>query len=394
MVGALGGAAATAVLRYDVDTEAAQGGLAGLARSAGPPLAALGAVTGALGALTTRAIGNARELQRLGAIAGVSAEEMGAIGITARRNNEEIDDWADALREMQLRLVEARTLGTGPATDALDLLGVSLEELEGKTPIETLGFLRDRLSEVEDSSERLFLADELLGGSTERLQRSLSLTSDEWAVLTKQARESNQVLSNEAVAAAEAAGLAYEELGAEIGALSDRIVLGLAPAIAEALTEINDFLVGAQTLADRVDGVSGSADKGRGFWSRYSDALALTPIGGLVVGLDNLFGLVSDVGEETRLAADAERDLADDVDTATDAIDRQAAGVVTLTEGLRTLSGEIVAAASLMSAEEAAAIGIGGAGGAFRNPTADAAIRDLRSSNAPRTPYPCERAPV
>ena len=287
---------------------------------------------------------------------------------------------------MQLRLVEARTLGTGPATDALDLLGVSLEELEGKTPIETFEFLRQKLSEVEDSSERLFLADELLGGSSERLQRTLSLTAGEWANLRHEVAASGQVVSNEAVAAAVDAQVAYDELGAVLTTLAEDLARTWIPAVTEATVATTDFIVGASLLAERLADAGKEADGSGGFFDRFGDALAVTPFGDFVRGLRDVAELVTDVGEEARIADEAERALAEGADIATDAIDRQAAGVVTLTEGLRTLSGEIVAAASLMSAEEAAAIGIGGAGGAFRNPTADAAIRDLRSANAPRTP--------
>ena len=56
---------------------------------------------------------------------------------------------------------------------------LSLEELEGIPVDEQLALIRDRLSEVHDPAQRLFLAEELLGGSSERLVSALSATSDE-----------------------------------------------------------------------------------------------------------------------------------------------------------------------------------------------------------------------
>ena len=56
---------------------------------------------------------------------GLSAEALQEWGYIAEQSGGSIEDVADAAREMQLRLAEAAELGTGPAIDALEILGVS-----------------------------------------------------------------------------------------------------------------------------------------------------------------------------------------------------------------------------------------------------------------------------
>ena len=107
---------------------------------------------------------------------------------------------ADAIREMQLRLAEAESLGTGPAVDGLRLVGLTLKDLDGLNAPAKFALLRDRISEVEDPAKRLFLADELLGGSTERLQGLIGLTVDEYAKL-KAKTDAQRVATEENIGA-------------------------------------------------------------------------------------------------------------------------------------------------------------------------------------------------
>ena len=115
---------------------------------------------------------------------------------------------------MQLRLAEAAALTSGPAVDALNLLGLSLEDLEGLDAPGQFDLLRNSISEVEDPAQRLFLAEELLGGSSERLQGLLSLSSDELARLRQEAHDTGQIMSGETVNALADTGVAFDRIKA------------------------------------------------------------------------------------------------------------------------------------------------------------------------------------
>ena len=156
----------------------------------------------------------ADELRAMSVASGASVESLQVLGRIAERTGGSAEDVADAFREMQLRLSEASTLASGPAVDALEVLGLSLSDLEGLDAAAQFDMLRDAIASVEDPSQRLFLAEELLGGSTERLQGILGATAGEFDSLTAGVEAAGGIMSTEAVESAEKLSLAIEEVKA------------------------------------------------------------------------------------------------------------------------------------------------------------------------------------
>ena len=225
---------------------------------------ALGGVAGiATGLATTigaqlvgKTIDAAKQVDNLANISRFGAEQIQAVGIVAERSGGSIEDVADASREMQLRLAEAATLGTGPAVDALDLLGVSIRDLQQLRPEEQFAVLRDRLSEIEDPARRAFLAEELLGGASERLAETIALTSTEFDRQVDAAKASGRVLSGDAVAGATQAGEAMDDAIGSVKGLATELIAGLAPAItagANALGTLTQSLSAARAEQARIE---------------------------------------------------------------------------------------------------------------------------------------------
>ncbi len=203
------------------------GGLAG-------PAAIGGAVTG-LVALGVKGAATAKDLERVSVISGLSASELQMMGRAAREGGGDIEDVADAAREMQLRLAEAASLGTGPAVDALELLGVTLEDLDPMETGEQFAFLRDRISEVEDPAQRMFLAEELFGGSVERLNSLLATQSDELDTLGGN--------TDEEIARAADAQAAFDRFGDVVEDLSITLASKLAPVLEKVADNLDAILV-------------------------------------------------------------------------------------------------------------------------------------------------------
>ena len=150
-------------------TESTAGLTAGMGK-AKLAVAAVGAVAvAAFSKVITSSFDSAREVTKLNVASGLSVERLQELREVGKATGAEIDDIADASRELSLRLTEAAELETGPAVDALNLLGVSLDQLAGLSADERFAFIRDRLSETTNEAHRLFAAEELLGGSSERL---------------------------------------------------------------------------------------------------------------------------------------------------------------------------------------------------------------------------------
>ena len=211
------------------------GGIAGVA----------GIASGAVVAFGVSLLNTGDELAALSDMSGLSAEALQEWGYIAEQSGGSIEDVADAAREMQLRLAEAAELGTGPAIDALDLLGVTLQELDGLDADQQFALLRDRISEVENPAQRLFVAEELLGGASERLAGTIKATTGEMVLLREAAADLGVQLTNEEVAKLDA----YEQKIADLGAAASNLGTDSLFVAAEALTtfgrgilQITDFL--------------------------------------------------------------------------------------------------------------------------------------------------------
>lgn len=183
------------------------------------------------------------EIDNLANIAAFGAEELQVLANVARASGGSIEDVADASREMQLRLAEAAELGSGPAVDALNLLGVTLDELDALTPAEQFDILRDKLSAIDDPARRTFLAEELLGGSSERLAEFLALSSEEFDKQTQAMLESGKVMTDEQIAKNIEAAAAVQSLKDSVGGVTQELLSNFSPVI----TRVARFIEGNMT---------------------------------------------------------------------------------------------------------------------------------------------------
>ena len=119
-------------------------------------IGAAAAVAG-FAAIGTAAVSRAGEIERLSRIARISTDDFQRLERQAELTGGAGEDLSDVIREMQLRLAEASALGTGPAVDALALLGLGVDDLKNKDAPAAFAEIRDRASEVEDPMKRLFV---------------------------------------------------------------------------------------------------------------------------------------------------------------------------------------------------------------------------------------------
>ena len=205
---------------------------------AGP--AGIGAALTALGALIAKGAGTAQELREMSIISGLATDDLQAMSDAAKAGGGSVDDVADAAREMQLRLAEAAKLGTGPAVDALKLLGLTLDDIPLRDTNAAFALLRDRISRVEDPATRLFVAEELLGGSVERLNSLLAISSDEL--------DGHRRLTEAEIETAARAQAAFTDVAEAVETLSVLLAEELAPVLESITDHVDDGRVGFDAL--------------------------------------------------------------------------------------------------------------------------------------------------
>ena len=162
-------------------------------------------------------------LQLLAKAAEVAGSEDGLEGVT------------DSAQELQLRLAEVVQDGTGPAAEAFRKLGISAQDLIDKSPEEMLLTVVAALQNVTNESDRKFLADELLGGSSEKLAGLLNLTNEELAAQLQHLADTGDFMSRDALDAANEYSQGMDEVK---GSLS-----GVATVIGTRLIKDLNFLI-------------------------------------------------------------------------------------------------------------------------------------------------------
>lgn len=216
-----------------------------------------GAVAGVVAALGVQQLGAAitgrsRELEELSRIARVNVEDFQRLDEMNQRVGGSSEGLSDSLVELQRRKSEMVNLGTGPAVDALRLLGLSLEDVQDLNALEYFELVRDRQSELADTGDRLFVTDELLSGSSERLAGLLELEAGEYAKL-RDAVEDQTVAQQENI---EAINQTRRALGARYRDVLNRginLLGGLASALGIVNTKAIEAAEGLDATVDEVE---------------------------------------------------------------------------------------------------------------------------------------------
>ena len=151
--------------------------------------------------LTTMAFKAAEATDRIDKMSqqlGLSRQGFQEWDYVLSQNGVSIDSMKGGMKTLTNMTDDLRK-GTATATDAFGRLGISMEDLEGKTQEETFNMVVNSLQGVEDEAQRAAIANDLLGRSGADLAPLLNAGADSAENLKQQARDLGLVLSDEAI---------------------------------------------------------------------------------------------------------------------------------------------------------------------------------------------------
>ena len=201
----------TAQLTKSLDR--AQGHVRRWSRRIGPSLATAGkafaglgiAAAGAVAALGVKSVMSfaaaGDEIHKMALRTGFSTEELSRLRFAAEQSGADLGQLEKATRRMAGVILDADK-GLSTATDTLDLLGVSLSDLQAMTPEQQFAALTTALAGVEDASRRAALAEDLFGRSGAALLPLVAEGADGIAALKAEAEALGVVYSQEAAQSA------------------------------------------------------------------------------------------------------------------------------------------------------------------------------------------------
>jgi len=151
---------------------------------------------------------------------GVGVAALSELKYAAEQSGSSLEELEGAMRKMNKTVFEAET-GSKEAQQALAALGLTVEDLKGKSKDEQLKLISTRLSGLADSGTEASIAMEIFGKSANLA--FLGLGADKIEALQKRARELGLTMSDEDAAAAAKWAQTLRDLWDQLNAITFQI---------------------------------------------------------------------------------------------------------------------------------------------------------------------------
>jgi hypothetical protein len=171
------------------------GGLGKVAIAGGAAFAAVGA--GAFAA-ANKAAETTDRIDKMSQKLGISREGFQEWDFILSQSGTSIDSMSAGMKTLTNSVDDLRK-GTGAGSEAFERLGISMEDLEGKSQEEVFEMTVTALQGVTDETERAALANDLLGRSGQELAPLLNAGADSIDAMKEQAHDLGLVMGDEAI---------------------------------------------------------------------------------------------------------------------------------------------------------------------------------------------------
>jgi hypothetical protein len=144
---------------------------------------------------------------------GVGADALQEMRYAAEKSGLSVETLNDALKELQVRAVNAKS-GEGEAVEAFQMLGLKSTDAKGNIR-ETIGLLEDvadSLKKLPTQSDRLWISDAIFGDAGAKILLMLKDGSLGLKKLRQEARDLGRVLKNDSIDGAERLNKALHRL--------------------------------------------------------------------------------------------------------------------------------------------------------------------------------------
>lgn len=186
----------------------------------------------ALFAMGTKAAAAGDKIHKMAARTGASAEFLSEMGFAAGQSGSDIDTLADTLKDMGKNVSDA-SRGAGGATESLNMLGLSAEQLMTLNTEERFLAIADRLASVSDTAQRSALAMTIFGESGHKLLPLINQGSAGIAKMRAEAAGLGATMTTDGVNSAAAYTDAVNRFQTALGGVSQRIGTAVLPAMTE-----------------------------------------------------------------------------------------------------------------------------------------------------------------
>ena len=191
---------------------------------------------------------------------GISAESYQEWDYVFQRCGSDVNNLQTGMKKLSGVITDAAA-GSDTAAEKLSAVGLSIEDLNGKSQDEQLSTVISALQKMGTGAERTAAANDLLGKSAVDMAAVLNMSAEETEALKQEAQDYGMVMSNEAVAASAAFEDSLTRLQGTMGGLKNRMIGELLPGITMIMDGLSNLVAGNDDAGQKLkDGVTSVVD--------------------------------------------------------------------------------------------------------------------------------------
>ncbi len=188
---------------------------------------------------------------------GLSAEAYQKWDYAMNLAGTSMDTCKNGLKKLTDTIDDANT-GNKTAIERFKRLGISVDDLKGKSREDIFGMTITALQNVSDETERAALANDIFGKSGSELAPLLNQGAEATTKALQEAEKYGMVMSNEAVAASAAFCDAQSKLQGTFSGVKNRITSDMLPSLTLVMNGLSDLVIGEETAGEEIkQGITG-----------------------------------------------------------------------------------------------------------------------------------------
>lgn len=287
-----------AVLKLGVDTKDLDKGMKGIGntikshqKAIGLGMVAAGGAILAAGALSIKTFAEmGDEVQKMALKTGFSTEALSELRHVAELSGTSIEGVEKGFKRMSALMLDA-SQGLGTATDALALLGLEVEDLDGLEPEAVFMELLEAIAAIEDPILRAAAAQEIFGKAGVDLLPMLSNGVEGLAAMRQEAHDLGIVFDQEAANKAAEFSDAMHRVGEATSGVKMAIAEQLIPVLIPLIDKVKNIISGISAWMKEHPGLTKVIVLGT-----VALGVLLTTLGGLLLIMPGIIALTGAFG--------------------------------------------------------------------------------------------------
>lgn len=211
-----------------------------------------------LGALVVKSVETTDRVDKMSQKLGLSSQGFQEWDYILGQNGISIDSLQGGMKTLT-NMTDELMKGSKTATDSFGRLGISMDDLKGKSQEEIFNMTVNALSGMTNETERAALANDLLGRSGSELAPLLNQGADAAEELRQRAHDLGLVMDEEAIQAGVKLGDTMDDVKNSFGMVATQIGVEVMPMFQKMLDWVLDHMPEIQKTFETIFGAVGDA---------------------------------------------------------------------------------------------------------------------------------------